>query len=307
MATVILQQAFVMLILILVGAGCFRFSLLSKATVTEISGLVLKVINPIVILLSFQRELKAELVANLGWTFLLAVISYGLAMLIAYLAIPKKEGRETDIERFSCIYSNCGFMGIPLVQAMFGSEGVFYLTAFLCLFNLLAWTHGVMQISGQRSMKSVIKVLRSPAIIAIALGLVMFFLQITIPALLADTLSMIGELNTPLAMFVAGATIAQTDLLGVLKKPRVYYISVLKLLVIPMAAVLVFLLFPLDRTMEMTVLAATAAPAAAMCTMQCLNYNKNAAYASELFGITTLFSIGSMPLMMMVYEWCAAL
>ncbi len=307
MATVILQQAFVMLILILIGAGCFRFSLLSKATVTEISGLVLKVINPIVILLSFQRELKAELVANLGWTFLLAAISYGLAMLITYLAIPKKEGREADIERFSCIYSNCGFMGIPLVQAMFGSEGVFYLTAFLCLFNLLAWTHGVMQISGQKSMKSVIKVLRSPAIIAIVLGLVMFFLQITIPALLADTLSMIGELNTPLAMFVAGATIAQTDLLGVLKKPRVYYISVLKLLVIPMAAVLVFLLFPLDRTMEMTVLAATAAPAAAMCTMQCLNYNKNAAYASELFGITTLFSIGSMPLMMMIYEWCAAL
>ncbi len=303
MATVILQQAFVMLILILVGAGCFRFSLLSKDTVSEISGLVLKVINPIVILLSFQRELKAELVANLGWTFLLSALSYALAMLIAYLAIPKRAGRETDIERFSCIYSNCGFMGIPLVQAMFGSEGVFYLTAFLCLFNLLAWTHGVMQISGQRSLRSVVKVLRSPAIIAIVLGLVMFFLQITIPALLADTLSMIGELNTPLAMFVAGATIAQTDLLGVLKKPRVYWISLLKLLVIPLALVLVFLAFPLDKTMEMTVLAATAAPAAAMCTMQCLNYKKNAAYASELFGITTLFSIGTMPLMMVVYEW----
>ncbi len=303
MATVILQQAFVMLILILVGAGCFRFRLLSKATVTEISGLVLKVINPIVILLSFQRELQGELVANLGWTFLLAAVSYLTAMLIAYLAIPQKEGRETDIERFTCIYSNCGFMGIPLVQAMFGSEGVFYLTAFLCVFNLLAWTHGVMQISGQKNWRSVMKVLRSPAIIAIVLGLIMFFCQITIPALLADTLSMIGELNTPLAMFVAGATIAQTDLVGVLKKPRVYYISLLKLLVIPTAVVLLFLLFPFAKTVEMTVLAATAAPAAAMCTMQCLNYQKNAAYASELFGITTLFSIGSMPLIMMIYEW----
>ncbi len=302
MATVILQQAFVMLILILVGAGCFRFRLLSKETVTEISGLVLKVINPIVILMSFQRELKGELVANLGWTFLLSAVSYAVAMLIAYLAIPRKEQRETDIERFSCIYSNCGFMGIPLVQAMFGSEGVFYLTAFLCMFNLLAWTHGVMQISGQRSMKSVVKVLRSPAIIAIVLGLLLFFLQITIPSLLGDTLTMIGELNTPLAMFVAGATIAQTDLPGVLRKPRVYYVSVLKLLVIPFAVVLVFLLFPLDRTVEMTVLAATAAPAAAMCTMQCLNYQKNAAYASELFGVTTLFSIATMPVMMIVYE-----
>lgn len=303
MAQVILQQAFVMLILILVGAGCFRFHLLSKDTVSEISKLVLTVVNPIVILLAYQRELKAELVANLGWTFLLSALSYALAMAISYLAIRDRTGRETAIERFSCIYSNCGFMGIPLVSAMFGYEGVFYLTAFITMFNLLAWTHGVMQISGQRSLRSMIKVLRSPAIIAIALGMVLFFAQISIPALLAETLGMIGELNTPLAMFVAGATIAQTNLLGVLKKPRVFYVSFLKLLVIPLALILLFLLFPLEKTMEMTVLAATAAPSAAMCTMQCLNYKKNAAYASELFGVTTLLSIATMPLMMVVYEW----
>ncbi len=303
MAQVILQQAFVMLILILVGAGCFRFHLLSKDTVSEISKLVLTVVNPIVILLAYQRELKAELVANLGWTFLLSALSYALAMAISYLAIRDRTGRETAIERFSCIYSNCGFMGIPLVSAMFGYEGVFYLTAFITMFNLLAWTHGVMQISGQRSLRSMIKVLRSPAIIAIALGMVLFFAQISIPALLAETLGMIGELNTPLAMFVAGATIAQTNLLGVLKKPRVFYVSFLKLLAIPLALILVFLLFSLEKTMEMTVLAATAAPSAAMCTMQCLNYKKNAAYASELFGVTTLLSIATMPLMMVVYEW----
>lgn len=302
MAQVILQQAFIMLILILIGAGCFRFRLLSKETVSEISKLVLTVVNPIVILLAYQRELKTELVANLGWTFLLSALSYAIAMAISYLAVRNKEGRETAIERFSCIYSNCGFMGIPLVQAMFGYEGVFYLTAFVTLFNLLAWTHGVMQISGQKSLKSVAKVLRSPAIIAIALGMLLFFTQITIPSLLTETLSMVGSLNTPLAMFVAGATIAQTDLLGVLKKPRVFYISFLKLLVIPAAVIALFLLFPLDSTMEMTVLAATAAPSAAMCTMQCLNYQKNAAYASELFGVTTLLSVATMPLVMMLYE-----
>ncbi len=304
MAQVILQQAFIMLILILVGAGCFKFGLLSKDTVSQISKLVLTVINPIVILLAYQRELKAELVANLGWTFLLSALSYAIAMMLSYLAIRDREGRETAIERFSCIYSNCGFMGIPLVEAMFGYEGVFYLSAFITLFNLLAWTHGVMQISGQRSLKSVARVLRSPAIIAIVLGMVLFFTQITIPALLAEPLVMIGDLNTPLAMFVAGATIAQTDLLGVLKKPRVFYVSFLKLILIPFAVILAFLPFGLDKTMEMTVLAATAAPSAAMCTMQCLNYRKNAAYASELFGVTTLLSMATMPLMMVVYEFC---
>ncbi len=302
MAQVILQQAFIMLILILIGAGCFKFRLLSKETVSEISRLVLTVVNPIVIFLAYQRELKAELVANLGWTFLLSGVSYAIAMAISYFAIGRKEGRETAIERFSCIYSNCGFMGIPLVQAMFDYEGVFYLTAFVTMFNILAWTHGVMQISGQKSLKSIVKVLRSPAIIAIVLGMAFFFARLSIPALLSETLSMVGSLNTPLAMFVAGATIAQTDLIGVLKKPRVFYVSALKLLVIPAVVIGVFLLFPLDRTMEMTVLIATAAPSAAMCTMQCLNYSKNAAYASEIFGVTTLLSIASMPLVMMAYE-----
>jgi len=303
MAQIILQQAIIMLLLILVGAGCFRFRLLSKETVSQISRLVLTVVNPIVILLAYQREFKPDLVAGLGWTFLLSALSYAVAMALSYLLIRNQEGLETATERFSCIYSNCGFMGIPLVQAMFDYEGVFYLTAFVTLFNLLAWTHGVMQISGERSLKSVAKVLRSPAIIAIAAGMVLFFAQLRLPDLLTETLTMIGNLNSPLAMFVAGATIAQTNLPAVLKKPRVFYVTALRLLIIPAAVILLFRLFSLPDIMEMTVLAATAAPSAAMCTMQCIRYEKNAAYASELFGVTTLLSMATMPLMMMAYEW----
>ncbi|MBR7083710.1 MAG: AEC family transporter, partial [Oscillospiraceae bacterium] len=123
MAEIVLHQAIIMFILILVGALCFKLKLLSKETVSQISGFVLKVVNPIVILMAYQREFRGDLVRNLGYTFILSVTAYIIAMLIAYLCIRNKEGRETVIERFSCIYSNCGFMGIPLVQAMFGYEG----------------------------------------------------------------------------------------------------------------------------------------------------------------------------------------
>ena len=302
MAEIVLHQAIIMFILIVVGALCFKLKLLSKETVSQISGFVLKVVNPIVILMAYQREFRGDLVRNLGYTFILSVTAYIIAMLTAYLCIRNKEGRETVIERFSCIYSNCGFMGIPLVQAMFDYEGVFYLTAFLTVFNALVWSHGVMQMSGEKSLKSLGKVLRSPAIIAIFLGMILFFARITLPEVLAETLKEIGSLNTPLAMIVAGATIIQTDLLKVFQKPRVFYICFLKLLLIPVCTILAFKLFPFEKTVEMTVLAAAAAPSAAICTMQCLNYHRNAAYASELFGVTTLFSIGTMPLMMILYE-----
>ncbi|MBR3629786.1 MAG: AEC family transporter [Oscillospiraceae bacterium] len=303
MAIVVLKQAFIMLMLILVGAGCFKLHILSKASVSELSGLVLKVVNPIVILMAYQREFKPELVQNLGWTFLLTAISYAVAYAVAYLCIRDKEGRETVIERFSSVYSNCGFMGIPLVMAMFGYEGVFYLTAFLTFFNALVWSHGVMQMSGERSLKSLVKVLTSPAIIAIVVGMVLFFCRITLPELLSETPEMVGSLNTPLAMFVAGATIAQTNLPGVLKKPRIFYVALLKLLVIPLLCIVVFRFLPAEPTVEMTVIAAAAAPSAAICTMMSLSYNRNAAYASEIFGVTTLLSVATMPLMMVVYGW----
>lgn len=292
-----------MLILIVIGAGCFRLRLLSKETVSELSSLVLKIVNPIVILLAYQRELDQALVANLGWTFLLTAIAYAVSFVIIFFAIPEKEGRETLIERFSCLYSNCGFMGIPLVEAMFGYEGVFYLTAYLTCFNALVWSHGVMRMSGQRSLRSLVKVLRSPAIIAIMAGMVLFFAQITIPALLAETLEMVGSLNTPLAMFVAGATIAQTKLPEVIRKPRIFYISFLKLVLLPLVVILLFRLLPASETVEMTVAAAVSAPSAAICTMMCLTYKRNAAYASEIFGVTTLLSVATMPVMMVMYEF----
>lgn len=303
MAQIVLHQAISMFLLILVGAGCFKLQLLSKETVNQISGFVLKAVNPVVIFMAYQREFQADLVRNLGWTFLLSVIAYAVAMSVSYFCIREKEGRETVIERFSCIYSNCGFMGIPLVKSMFDYEGVFYLTAFLTVFNALVWSHGVMQMSGEKSLKSLGKVLRSPAIIAIILGMLFFFVQIPLPDVLSETLDSFGNLNTPLAMIVAGATIIQTDLLQTFRKPRVFYISFIKLILIPVLITGIFMLLPGEKIVEMTVVAAMAAPSAAICTMQCLNYNRNAAYASELFGVTTLFSVATMPLMMILYEF----
>lgn len=307
MAGVVLKQAVIMLILIGTGAGCFSLRLLSKETVSQLSSLVLKVVNPIVILLAYQRELDQTLVENLGWTFLLTVLSYVVSFIIVFLAIPEKKDRDTLVERFSCIYSNCGFMGIPLVEAMFGYEGVFYLTAYLTCFNALVWSHGVMRMSGQKSLKSLVRIAYSPAIIAIVLGMILFFAQITLPLLLTETLEMIGGLNTPLAMLVAGATIAQTKLPEVLRKPRIFYISFLKLIVLPLAVILLFRLLPASQTVEMTVAAAVAAPSAAICTMMCLTYKRNASYASEIFGVTTLLAAATMPAMMMVYEFVNAL
>lgn len=295
-AEIILNQTLIMLILIIVGIICKKTKIITDDGNKELSKLVLTVVNPIVILMAYQKDYKPQLVKNLLIAFGLSILSYIILIVAAYLLIPQKDGRETQIERFSAIYSNCGFMGIPLVNALFGSEGIFYLTAFLTVFNLVVWTHGIILISGERNLKNIVKVFYSPVIISIVLGIIMFFAQIRLPDIITDSLNFISNLNTPLAMIVSGVTIADTKILKLLKKPGIYYVSFLKLILLPLILIAAFSLFNVNEQVRITVLVAASAPAATMCTLQCIRYEKNSLYASEIFAASTILSVVTLPI-----------
>lgn len=296
MSLTILKQTIIMLILMAVGIACYKTKIISKESNKDLSKFVLQVVNPVMIFMSYQTDYKPELVKNLLLTFILSLGAYAVTILLAYLLIPSKKGREIEVERFSAIYSNCGFMGIPLVNALFGMEGVFYLTAFITVFNLIVWTHGIILISGEKSMKNIIKVFYSPTIIAIFLGIITFFLQFRLHEVPAKALEFISQINTPMAMIVSGVTMAETNVLKLLKKGRVYYVCFLRLILIP--AILAALLSPLEisEKVRLTVIVAASAPPAAMCTLQCIRYGRNSVYASEIFTAGTILSVLTLPL-----------
>lgn len=302
MAETILRQTIIMLILILVGVLCAKTKIISKDTNKQLSTFVLQIVNPVLILMSFQKEYRPELAKNLLVTFGLSLLVFVVMILLSIILVHKGEGRDTAVERFAATYSNCAFMGIPLIQALYGSEGVFYLTAFITVFNFFVWTHGVIMLSGQRNIKEVVRVFYSPTIIAIAVGIITFFFQISIPEIPKTALQFIADINTPLAMIVSGVTISQTNIIKILKKGGVYYICLLKLLVIPLAATLVLSLFDIDEKIRLTIIISAAAPPAAMGTMLSLKYGKNSVYSSEIFTAGTILSIGSMPLIVKIAE-----
>ena len=302
MVSILTNQVAIMLLLILAGMLCYKLHLFTDRGVKELSGIVLQVVNPIVILLAYHRELELRLVQNLGWTFLLSAVAMGAGIGLATLLIRNKPGRETAVERLSAVYSNCGFMGIPLVKALLGYEGVFYLTAFLTVFNLLIWTHGIMSVTGSRDPRSLLHVLRSPAILAIPLGMILFFGRITLPSFLAETLEQIAGMNTPLAMLVAGATIAQGSLKQALLQRRVYLIAGYKLLLMPLLTIGMFFALPLDPAVFTTVVLSMAAPTAITCTLFAVQNDKNAEYASQIFAISTVFSLLTLPVVGVLLE-----
>lgn len=304
MASTILNQTLIMLILIGVGVICAKTKLISEASNKDLSKFVLQVVNPVVIFVSYQCDYRAELARNLLLTFFISIGAMAILILLSYVFVRKKQGKEYEIERFSSVYSNCGFMGIPLVNAIYHDEGVFYLTAFITVFNIVVWTHGVILISGQKDLKQVMKVFYSPTIIAIILGLITFFAQIKLPETALTALGYIKEVNTPMAMIVSGVTIAATNVPKLLKKGRVYYVCLLKLLVMPMIlAVPLSLLSGVDETVRMTVLIAAAAPPAAMCTLLSLRYGKNSIYSSEIFTAGTVLSVSTLPLVVKITEY----
>lgn len=298
------HQIIIMFFIIIIGVIIYKVRLVDKETNRKLADLVLMLVNPIVIFISYQRKFEATLLTGLLISLVLAFFTHILGIIVSNIVLRKKN-HEADIaiERFAVIYSNCGFIGIPLVNGIFGSEGVFYITAYMTIFNLVSWTHGMITISGRSDVKSVVKAILSPSVIATVSGFLFFICKIMLPDILNQTLTYLGNMNTPLAMLVAGVTIAQTDFKQVLSKFRIYYISFFKLLFMPIVVLLIFNLFDIPRIVLLTSVLAATCPTAASINLFALKFDKNYLYASELFGVTTILSLVTIPLVMIIANY----
>ena len=302
MFIIISNQIMKMFLILILGFICFRIKLIDHQGNKTLSNLLLMVVNPLLIFDSFLQEFTPEILQGFLIAILLGFLSHFVGIAAGKIFFSKKSCPDYNVERFSCVYSNCGFMGIPLVNSIFGSQGVIYLTAYMLAFNILSWTHGLFLITGNASPRQMKKGLTSPAMIGTLMGLVLFLTQLKLPALLTDTVDYITAMNTPMAMMIAGISLAETDLLKALKNKRLYLVSAVKLLLIPLVMLAIFSILPVDPTVLCTLLIACACPAATTCTMFALRYNANYQYASEIFAFSTVMYLATIPLIVSLAE-----
>lgn len=309
-AMVIAYQALIMFILLAVGYVLYKRKLVGDEATRQFSNIAISLINPIVIFNAYQTEFEPRLLKGLLWSVGLAVAAHVIFIIAAMVFVRKGRG-SWRVDRFSMIYSNCAFMGIPLIEATFGTEGVFYLTGFITVFNLFLWIHGVILMSeeGKRSAaetaKSLVKIVLSPAILAVVLGLITFFTGLRLPSFIQTPLNYLGAMNTPLAMLVSGATIAKAGLLSGLKCRRIYFVQAFKLLIVPVLLAALFVpmrIFGADPLIINVVLIAAAAPTASATIMFAYKYGRDAEYASSHFAMSTLASIIMMPIVLLVSD-----
>lgn len=300
LSLILLKQVVIMLILVGIGAICYKVKLISKEGNKSLTNLILYVANPMLIITSYQQDFSYYLLKGLGITFVLSAAGFGIFGLFARIFIRK--GSDAVIERLNATYSNCGFMGIPLALALFGTEGVFYVTAVNTAFNIIIWTFGVYSVTKDKSFISVKKIVTNPTIIATILGFVLFALRIKIPEIIFTPCNYLSSVVTPLAMVVAGVTIAQNNILKAFLSARIYIVCALKLIIVPALLAVLFAFVPdINNTAVTTALMCLSCPSATIATMFAIRFNKSSGYSAQMFGVTTILSVISLPLIIGLY------
>lgn len=295
MFTLILNQLIKMLFIMILAFICYRLHIINQEGNKNLSSLLLMVVNPCLIITVFQTDYDAALVKGLLAAFAAAVLAHAAGFLIAHFLIPEKGNPEFAVERFGAAYSNCGFIGIPLINSVLGSKGVFFLTAYLTVFNILSWTHGLVLLNGKFSAKRLKEGLLAPIVVCTCIGAALFFLQIRIPSQVLDSMNYIADMNTPLAMMIAGFSVAQADLKKIVSHIRICWVCVLKLLLMPLAVLAFLAVAPIDRDVAYTTLVAAACPTATSLTMMAIRFERNYTYASEIFSLSTVLSVLTIP------------
>lgn len=302
LAVTVLFQVMIMLLLIAVGIIAYKAKLITEDGKKQMSNLLLYIVIPAVILNSYRSKFDPALVKGLLWSFLLALLGHGIAIAVAYLFYHGKNERQSALTRFCCIYSNCAFMAIPLVQSLLGDTGVFYASAYITVFNLLSWTQGVIMLTGKTTKKETGKALLTPTIISIAIGLIVFFFQIPIPDIIGKPIEYLAALNTPLAMIITGVSIAQANISSCFTDRRLYGVTLVRNLLIPGIVLIVLRFLPLDETVLLCTLIEIACPTATISVMFATKHHLDAAYASKVITLSTIASIVTIPLLVFLFR-----
>lgn len=288
-------------IFLLIAAGYIlaKAGALPAAARKPLSNLVIDFILPCNIVVSFMMEFNAQVLAS---CLVVLLVSVGIQVFTAAtgrLFYPRARGDEVPVLQYATLVSNAGFLGNPVVEGLYGAQGLLYASIYLVPQRIMMWSAGVSCFTGVRGKGVLKKVLTHPCIVAVFLGLLLMLFQISLPAGLEKALRLAGGSNTALSMIVIGNILAEIDPRSVVSRQSLWYCAV-RLVVLPLLVLAACRLLGLDAlvTEVSTVLAGM--PAAATTAILAAQYDRGEHFAVSLVFLSTLFSLVSIPALCLV-------
>ena len=294
------QQVAILFALMAVGYVCHRRGFFTDAFVSGCVNLLLLIVTPCLIIHVFQRPFTKELLANLGITFVSAVFVHAVGIAFAEMFFNRSGETKRGVLKFATVFSNAGFMAIPLEYALLGPEGAFYGAVYVAVFNILCWTYGLKIMCGHLKDLDRKILIVNPGTVGIVVGLALFLTSTALPAAIGDPVRYISDLNTPLAMIVIGYYLSDARFAAYFRCVPAIAASMLRLLVIPsivLGTLAAFRGFGVDSTMAIAITTSASAPVAAMDSMFAAKYGKDVNVSVGLVSVTTLLSVVTMPVL----------
>lgn len=292
------QQTLVMFLLIGVGYLMFRTKKISLAGSKDLASLLVVIVIPAVILNSFAVEYSTEKAR-----ILLVCTALGAALLLISGLAGQLFFPKDAISNFAVAFSNPGFFGLPLITVVLGAEAVIYVTPFIVCLNVLQFSYGVRLMRGDKSPVDWWGIIKNPIFLSTVAGVLIFFCRIPLPAIITTPLTMLSNLNGPLAMLVMGVYLAQTDLRTLFTRADLYAVTAVRLLLVPGITLLLLWAVPLALPVRQALLIAAACPVGANVAVYAQLTDRDYGHAVQTVIHSTLFCIVGLPLVLLISQW----
>lgn len=297
--TALLNTIATLFVLMIVGVIASKCNIIDEIASKRLSKLILSIGQPLLIINSLLgvEYSKENLLLGLK-TLIVGFIVHAIFAVIAYFCCFRfKDLDERKISEFAIIHGNVGFIGFPILDSLFGARGLFMGAFFVISFNIVLWTWGIAIMARQRSdiKLTVKKVIFNYGTVPSAIGIFIYILDLNLPAFVTSSASYLASLCTPISVLITGALLARQTLKQIFLSAKVYYVSFIKLIVIPLVICGIAKLIGMSYEWILFLTAVASMPSATSAAMMSELHDISPGYAAEVVGTTSLLSIATMP------------
>lgn len=291
------QQVLTLFLLLALGFVLGKLKIITKEGSTGLLNLIMYIVTPAMNIYAFQQPYVAEDMRNFCIVGAAAVVSIVVLAVIGRLLIHDKDEDRCRALRFALQFTNCGYMGYPLLNAIIGPRAVFFGSAYVAVFNILSWSWGVYAITGERKMLKPRKAVLNPGVIGVAIALALYLLQIQLPDMIGTPLKYMAEMNTPLPMVVVGYQLSHANFKRALSGVWAWVTLVLCLIVSPLLTLFAVMALGLEPLIALVLVIIMSTPPAAVLSLFSQLFGKDTELSSSVVSVYTLISVVTMPLM----------